>query len=516
MRVGKVFLVGAGPGDPGLLTLKGRDCLRRAQVLVYDRLVGENLLSLVPPEAEKIYVGKSPQKHTLRQEEINQLLVAKAREGKRVVRLKGGDPFVFGRGGEEAQALAREGIPFEVVPGVTAAVAAPAYAGIPVTHRGFASSLGIITGSTDPATKEAPGLPWGKISGLETLIFLMGMANLPTICQKLTENGCSPVTPVALIRWGTTPRQETLVGTLADIVSKAREAGFKSPAVIVVGEVVGLREQLNWFERQPLFGKRIVVTRPRDQAGGLVQKIEALGGEAIEFPTIEIAPPEDYGPLDRALDKIREYQWLIFTSVNGVAGFFKRLYERGGEVRDLYGIKLATIGPRTREELEKWGVRVYCTPGEYRAEALAEVLGKEGIKGQKVLLPRAPGARRTLPESLEKMGAVVEEVPAYRTLPAKKGEEKLREALCRREVHGVTFTSSSTVRHFVETFCSLELPQLLKGVVVASLGPVTTATVRELGLEVTVEAESYTVDGLVAALQKYWEKPKPMRQEAGL
>ncbi|MCL4441304.1 MAG: uroporphyrinogen-III C-methyltransferase, partial [Firmicutes bacterium] len=390
---GFVYLVGAGPGDPGLITVKGLNCIRKADVLVYDRLASPRLLTYARPEAERIYVGKSPDRHAMVQEEINQLLVDKAKEGKVVTRLKGGDPFVFGRGGEEAELLVENHIPFEVVSGITSAISVPAYAGIPVTHRGYTSTLAIITGNEDPS-KDDSSIAWDKIAtGAGTLVFLMGMGNLPGICARLMEFGRPPETPVALIRWGTRPEQRTITGTLENIHQRATEANFKNPAVIVVGEVVKLRDKLAWFENRPLFGRRVIVTRSREQASVLSSAIEALGGEAWEFPTIQIAPPEDFTPLDKAITDVRSYRWIIFTSVNGVKMFFDRMRENKKDIRDLSDVRLCAIGPRTKEELEMRGLMVDYVPGEYRAEEIVEGLRGKVLPGDRVLLPRADIAR---------------------------------------------------------------------------------------------------------------------------
>ncbi|KKM08728.1 HemD protein [Clostridiales bacterium PH28_bin88] len=502
---GKVYLVGAGPGDPKLITLKGLDCIRQSQVVVYDRLVSPKLLGYARPDAELIYVGKSPERHTLPQDEINQLLIIKAKEGLIVTRLKGGDPFVFGRGGEEAQALRQHGIPFEVVPGITAAVAVPAYAGIPVTHRDFSSSVYIVTGNEDP-TKNDSMLAWDKIAtGAGTLVFLMGMANLPHICQRLMEFGRDPQTPVALIRWGTRPEQRTLVGTLENVVERAQAAEFKHPVIIVVGEVVKLREQLQWFERKPLFGRRVVITRARTQAGEFAERIEALGGEAWEFPTIDIAPPTDFGPLDRAVQEVRQYNWIVFTSVNGVESFFDRLRQLEKDIRDLCGIRLCAIGPKTREALESYGLRIEYMPEEYVAEAVVEKFRSENMHGKRVLLPRADIARKLLPEALREMGAIVDEVVAYRTIKGRGDTQRLKEMLRGGSIHAVTFTSSSTARNFVDMLGREEAPSLLSGVTVACIGPITADTARAYGLPVHVIAEEYTIEGLTRALVEYFQ-----------
>lgn len=503
MPAGIVYLVGAGPGDPGLFTLKGREVLEKADVVVYDRLVNPSLLSLARPGAEIIYAGKSPAGHTLTQEEINSLLVERALKGQVVVRLKGGDPFVFGRGGEEAEALVKNGVPFAVVPGVTSAIAAPAYAGIPVTHRDCASTVAIITGNEDPS-KESSGVAWEKIAtGVGTLVFLMGMANLAAIASRLIAHGRSPGTPVALIRWGTWAEQQVLVGTLADVAERAAAAGFTNPVVIVVGEVAGFRERLQWSEGRPLFGRRVLVTRAAEQAGALSGALRSLGAETLEFPVIKIVPPEDYGPLDQAIARIDLYDWLIFTSVNGVEFFFRRLFQLGRDIRELKDNNIGAIGPATCRALHGYGLQVDFMPGEYRAEAIVEGLAGKIYPGRRVLLPRADIARPFLKEALAHFGAVVEEVAVYRTVKDGRSSHLVnlvREYLDRKRIHIVTFTSSSTVRYFADLFHEQELPRLLAGTGVACIGPVTAQTAEELGLKVDVIAGEYTVAGLVTAI----------------
>ncbi|MBS3969636.1 MAG: uroporphyrinogen-III C-methyltransferase [Clostridia bacterium] len=495
-----VYLVGAGPGDPGLITVKGMECIKKADVLVYDRLVNPSLLDHASKNAELIYVGKSPERHTLSQEEINSLLVAKASENKIVTRLKGGDPFVFGRGGEEALELVKNKIPFEIVPGITSAIAVPAYAGIPVTHRGLTSNAAFITGNEDP-TKEDTDIDWAKIStGIGTLVFLMGMANLPKIVEKLMEHGRSPDTPVALIRWGTLPEQVTLTAALKDIVQKAEENKFKNPAIIIVGEVVSLREELKWVEKRPLWGQRVLVTRSRDQASIFSKMIQDLGGEPIEFPTIDIIQPDDYTPLDKAIAAIEDFDWIIFTSVNGVQAFYERLLLKKMDFRQLKGVRICAIGPKTREELEKYGLLVDYVPGEYRAEAIIEKMQGENLKGKKILLPRADIARKILPESLKAMGADVHEVTAYKTVKGNGQLNNVKDLLVNKKINIITFTSSSTVKNFISMFDKNELPELLKGIKLASIGPITTRTAVELGLSIDIEAAEYTLDGLLQAI----------------
>lgn len=496
---GYVYLVGGGPGDPGLLTLKGADCIRKADVLVYDRLASRRLLSLARPECELIYVGKSPLRHTLSQEAINEVLVAKGVQGKIVTRLKGGDPFVFGRGGEEAEALLEAGIPYEIVPGITSAIAVPAYAGIPVTHRDLTSSFTVVTGHEDP-TKNSSAIPWNLLAqGNGTVVFLMGMENLPLIAEKLMEHGRGTDTPVGIIQWGTRPEQRTLVAQLDQVAVEAEKQGFSSPSVIIVGEVVSLREKLHWLEKKPLFGTRIIVTRARHQASALSKAIEDLGGEAWEFPAIELAPPTQSEPLTLAVEKIQSFEWLVFTSVNGVEAFFVEMTRQGRDIRDLAGIELVAIGPATQSALEDRGLKVSFVPAEYRAEAIISGLAGRVLRGQRVLLARAEEARDVLPEALKALGADVWDVPAYRTVVGEGGAE-LRGLLEQKAVDAVTFTSSSTVRNFLKLIGG-EI-SLLQGIKLYSIGPVTSATARELGLEIDGEALHYTIAGLTQALME--------------
>lgn len=504
MKKGLVYLVGAGPGDPKLITLRGLECIKKADVIVYDRLSSPRLLSFAKPSIELIYAGKSPVRHTLKQEEINQVLVEKALEGKIVTRLKGGDPFVFGRGGEEAEALLAHDISFEIVPGITSGIAVPAYAGIPVTHRDFNSTLAFITGNEDP-TKGDTSIEWDKIAtGCGTIVFYMGMANLPNIVEKLMANGRPADTPVGIIRWGTRPEQQTVTGTLADIVEKAKAAKMGHPAIIVVGGVVSLREKMRWFETKPLFGKRVLITRSRSQASVLAEKIESLGGEPYEFPTIEIADPDDFAPLDEAIVEIESYNWLVLTSVNGVQSFMNRMRSSRKDVRSLHGVKLAAIGPKTREEIEKYGIFCEFMPEEFVAEAIIEVFKGEDMKGKKVLLPRADIARKILPDTLRSMGAVVNEAIAYKTVMGEGNTEELIKLLEDKRIHVLTFTSSSTVKNFVRKLGPDNVQRLLDGVMVASIGPITSASARELGLRVDVQAAEYTIDGLTQAVLDYF------------
>lgn len=500
----KVYLVGAGPGDPSLITVKGLDCIKAADVIIYDQLANPKLLSYAKPNAELVYVGKIAGDHTLPQEQINQLLVEKAKSGKTVCRLKGGDPFVFGRGGEEAEELVAAGIEFEFVPGITSAIAVPAYAGIPVTHREYTSNFAVITGHEDP-TKETSSIQWEKLAtSVGTLIFLMGVSNLPLIVEQLLKYGRAKETPVALIRHGTLPKQETLIGTLADISETAKQKKFKPPAIIIVGEVVRLRDKLNWFENKPLFGKRILVTRTRKQASEFAGQLESLGAEVIEFPTIEIIPPDNWKPIDKAISNLPTYDWVIFTSVNGVEKFFERLADKKMDCRQFGNSKLAAIGPATAEALKEKGLIADIVPSEYRAEGILEAFASFDLKGKKILLARAQEARDILPNQLRESGAKVDVVPVYKTVKPKVGtycNTPLPEKL-----DVITFASSSSVRNFVDMFSKKELKTIISGAAIAVIGPITAQTATELGFPITIEATEYTIPGLVTAILSYFEK----------
>jgi uroporphyrinogen III methyltransferase/synthase len=477
--------------------------LASADVVVYDYLANPALLVHAPAGAERIYVGKKAGCHTLSQEEINALLVERGLAGQRVARLKGGDPFVFGRGGEEALALVEARVPFEVVPGITSAVAAPAYAGIPVTHRGLASSFAVITGHEDP-NKVETALDWSRLAtGVDTLVFLMGVGNLPQIAEQLVTHGRPADTPVALVRWGTMPNQQTVTGTLANITGRVEAAGLRPPAVTIIGPVAGLREDLCWFEGRPLFGQRVLVTRTRQQASALSTRLRALGAEAIELPTIEIAPPEAWAPLDSAVAELSSYDWIVFTSVNGVAAFWERLSKARLDARALHGARLAAIGPATAAALEGHGLKADYIPGEYVAEAIASGLGN--VHGLRVLLPRADIARPALADLLRKAGAEVVEVAAYRTLRPPISTGELRDLLANITV--ATFTSSSTVRNLASMAreAGLDLARILADATIACIGPITAETARENQLPLHVIAEEYTIDGLLKALVNHLE-----------
>ena len=498
--VGRVYLVGAGPGDPGLLTVRGLQCLREADALVYDRLANDRLLAEARPDAERIYVGKEPDAHTLTQDEICQLLVRLGLEGKTVCRLKGGDPFVFGRGGEEALALLEVGVPFEIVPGVTSAIAAAAYAGIPVTHRGVATSFAAITGHEDP-TKGESSIRWDRLAtGVDTLVFLMGVGNLPHIVENLVANGRPAGTPVALVRWGTTPKQRVVTGTLADIVERVAAARLKSPALIVVGEVVALREQLKWFDQRPLFGKRVVVTRSREQASALTEKLEALGASVTEAPTIRIEDLADYAEVDSALRQLATYDWVVFTSVNAVQHVRRRLDVLGLDARAFGGVQLCAIGPATGAALRQFGLRPELVPERFVAESVVEAFAEHDLAGKRVLLPRALEARELIPEKLAERGAHVDVVPVYRTVADERSADMLKQLVASGEVDVLTFTASSTVHNFVKLVGEEAAHALPAEVVCASIGPVTSRTAEEYGLTVAVEASEHTIDGLADAL----------------
>jgi uroporphyrinogen III methyltransferase/synthase len=504
LKKGIVYLIGAGPGDPGLITLKGIECIRKADVVVYDYLANPDLLEYVKEGAELIYVGKKSGCSVCSQSQINSIVIQKANEGKVIARLKGGDPFIFGRGGEEAEELAAGGLCFEIVPGVTSAISVPAYAGIPLTHRGITSTVAFITGHEDPK-KDDSDIDWEKIStGAGTLVFLMGVKNLPKIVKNLVVNGRDSKTPVALIRWGTLGKQETLIGNLETIVELAKKKNFSPPAVFVVGDVVNLRGKLNWFETKPLFGRKIVVTRARSQASEFCNLLRGYGAVPIEFPTIDVQPPDSFDALDNAIDSLEGYDWLVLTSVNGVKSFFKRLKVKGRDIRDLKGIKICAIGPRTAQEIEMMGIKIDFLPREYIAEAIAEGLNDRGVKGKKFLLPRAKEAREVLPDEIRKSGGVVDVVPAYENVKPAKDKEALERLFMEGAIDLVTFTSSSTVRNFAEVFDKKKLSGFAEGVTVASIGPITAKTASQYGIETHIMPEKYTIPDLTEAIVDYF------------
>ncbi len=498
---GKVYLVGAGPGDIGLLTIKGMKCLQRAEVVVYDLHLNAQVLNFINHDAEFIYAGKRGGHHTMTQDEINQVLVEKAMEGKIVCRLKGGDPFVFGRGGEEAEVLSRHGIPFEVVPGVSSAVAAPAYAGIPLTHRLYSSSFAVIPGYED-TTKEESAIDWARLAtGVGTLVVLMAVKNLDLLVEKLIRNGRSPETPVAVVRWGTRPDQKTVVSSLGEIVSEVKGKEIKPPAVVIIGEVVRLRSALRWYEDKPMFGQRILVTREHSTG---FEPLEELGAEIIEFPTIEIVPPETYDELDTAIEGIASYSWIIFTSANGVKYFLRRFFEKGNDIRDLKGLRICAVGTKTASEVKRYGMKVDLVPEEFRAEGLIEAFKNMGsqqsavstLKGLKFLLPRAETARELFPEKVRELGGEIDVPVAYRTVRPELHGRRLKRFLKEGRITVATFTSAATFNNFVGIIGS-EAFELLKGVSIAVIGPVTAKAVAKAGLSVDIMPKEATVEAMV-------------------
>lgn len=494
MAPGKVWLVGAGPGDPGLLTLKGARALAQCDVLVYDYLASSAIVGLAPPDCEKIYVGKQAGQHTLSQDEITALIVQLGRAGRNVVRLKGGDVFVFARGGEEAQALHDAGVPFEIVPGITSAIAAPAYAGIPITHRAHNTSFSVSTGHEDPS-KETSTLDFAKLADpKQTVVFLMAMGNLAGIVAELLKHGLPGDKPVAIVREGTKPTQETLVATLDTIVAEVERTKFAAPAIVVIGDVVNERERIRWFDTGPLFGTRVLVTRPTAQADDFAARLWELGAEPVVAPTIAIGPPDDALPAQRTTEAVRDYAWVIFTSRNGVEAFFDRLSERGRDARAFGDAKVAAIGPKTAAALAAHGLRVDFMPSTYVNEAVADGMIERTKPGDRILLFRAQEARDVVPEALRAAGRTVDDVAAYKTTI-------VRDAAFETKVAGadiVTFTSSSTVDGFVANVTDARAA--VAGKIVACIGPITAQTAHAAGIHVDAIADAFTVEGLVHAL----------------
>ena len=495
-KSGEVYLVGAGPGDPGLVTLRAKECIENADAIVYDHLANPETLSWARDDAEIIYAGKEPGGSQLSQQQINALLIDKAREGKQVVRLKGGDPFVFGRGAEEAQAIADAGIPFEIVPGITSAIAGPAYAGIPMTHRAHNSHVTFFTGHEDPAKAES-AIDYAALAKLGgTQVMLMGVERLGSITNEMLKHGVRGDLPVALVRSATTGQQETLTGSLSDIAQKAVANDFKAPAVAVFGEVVALRDGLNWYEKRPLLGKRIVVTRTRKQASALSKKLRALGAQVIELPTIRIEPPTDLREFAELVQDAHIYDWIVFTSANGVEAFFDIFFKLYDDAREIGGACIAAIGPATAQRVKDFHLHVDLQPDEFVAEAVLREFKKQGsIENLRILLVRAEKGRDVLPKELSAAGAIVDEAFAYRTVPETRDTSGARQRLAQDGAELITFTSSSTV----ENFLALGLPWP-KGMRIASIGPITSKTVRDHGLTVDVEARRHDIDGLVQAI----------------
>lgn len=482
------YLIGAGPGDPSLITVKGQKILARADVILYDHLASERLLDLAPAHAEKIYVGKKRAVHEHTQEEISAILVDRAQRGLTVVRLKGGDPFIFARGGEEMEALAAAGLPFEIVPGVTTPLGIAAYTGVPLTHREHSSAVTFVTGHNVEA------IDWGKVGAAETIVLFMGLVNFPAIARALIEKGRSPETPAMAVRWATRPDQETIVGTLENLPQRVSDAAMKPPATIIVGEVVALRDKFNWYERLPLFGQRIVVTRDRTQAADLAEPLEALGAEALLLPVIEIREARDPQPLKDAIARLHSYDWLIFTSANGVRHFIHVLDKSPQDLRTLRA-HICAIGPATKAAVEALHLKVDLMPKEYVAESLVEAFANEDLQFRRILLPRAAVARDLVPRELARRGAQVDVVEAYETVAPAGLSDRVRMVLDRKP-HWITFTSSSTVTNFIAAAGAEPLHEIK----VASIGPITSATLREHGVEPAVEAHPHTVGGLVDAI----------------
>ena len=502
--IGKCFLVGAGPGDLGLVTLRAKECIEQADVIVYDHLANPEMLGWARDDAEIIYAGKKSGEHALGQEEINVLLVEHAHAGKQVVRLKGGDPFVFGRGAEEAKAIVDAGIEFEIVPGITSAIAGPAYAGIPVTHRAENSHVTFFAGHEDPE-KTGSAIDYAALAKLGgTQVMLMGVQRLESIAREMLEQGVREDLPVALVRWATTGRQETLTGTLQNIAQRVADVGFEAPAVVVFGEVVALRESLNWYEKRPLSGKRIVVTRTRKQAGELSAQLRALGAHVFELPTIRIEPPGDLRGFAELVQDAHSYDWIVFTSVNGVEAFFEIFFKLYDDGREIGAARIAAIGPATAQRVKDFHLHVDLQPDEFVAEAVVREFQKQGgVENLRILLARAEKARDVLPQQLSGLGAIVDEGLAYRTVPETRDTTGARRHLLEEGADLITFTSSSTV----ENFLALGLPWP-EGMQVASIGPITSKTARDHGLKIDIEARRHDIGGLVEAIREFFEKGK--------
>ncbi len=486
----KVYLVGAGPGDPELITLKGRRVLQQADSVLYDHLASDHLLDFAPPAAERLYVGKKRAEHVYSQDEICGMLIERARAGKTVVRLKGGDPMIFGRGGEELDALCDAGIPFEIVPGITTPLGIAAYTGVPLTHREHTSAVTFVTGHS------VEHIDWERVGASETVVVFMGLTTIAAIARELIARGRSAETPAMAVRWATRPDQETLTGTLADLPGRIAASGMKPPATIIIGEVVKLRDRFNWYERLPLFGKRIVITRDRSQAGELASRLAVLGADVLELPTIEIRPAFDPEPLDRAIAALETYDWLIFTSANGVRFFMDRLDSSSRDLRALRA-RICAIGPATRSAVEALHLKVDLMPEQYVAESLVAAFANIELSAKRVLLPRAAVARDLVPQELARRGALVDVVEAYRTVVPADAESRAAKVFSTgRKPDWITFTSSSTVKNFL----AVAGRDALAGVRVASIGPVTSSTLRMHGVEIAAEANPFTMEGLVNAL----------------
>lgn len=506
----KVSLIGAGPGDPGLFTLRGKELLAEADVIIYDALANDALLSFAKAGAELIYVGKIASDHALPQHEINELLALKAMEngGQKVARLKGGDPYIFGRGAEEAEYLQKKGVPFEEVPGVSSAIAAPAYAGIPLTHRDYASSLTILTGHESSSKRESSHNWRALAQSGSTLVIVMGMKNLPKITNNLLTAGMDPDTPAAIIYKGTTPEQRSLVTRLAKLPTEAAEKCFANPSVLVVGKVAALTGSLDWFSRKPLLGKSIVVTRAREQASDLAALLTEAGALTLQCPAITVRPLENYDAIDAAVGRLGEYAWLVFTSVNGVKFFWERLRAAALDSRALRGAKIAAIGPATADALAKKGIFADLVPPAYVAEEVVKMLVEyEGasIAGKKILIPRAKEARSALPDGLREAGAIPEVAPVYETVPADGEASRIRELLRENRLDCVTFASSSSVTNFLKLIPPEELRKNPR-VTLAAIGPITEETLESRGLKAAIIPAKYDIPSLCEAIVAHYEK----------
>lgn len=509
-KKGKAYLIGAGPGDPGLITVRGKEILQKTEVLIYDYLAGEKLLDFVPKDAELIYAGKMGGiKHTHTQDEINKMLVDRVRAGKLVVRLKGGDPFIFGRGGEELEELVKAGLNYEAVPGVTSASAAATFAGVPITHRDCTSSVAFITGHERP-DKDETSIAWDKIStGVGTLVFYMGIKNLPTITANLIKHGRDPQTPVAVVRWASMPFQRSVVGTLETIADIVKKEGIKPPALTIVGDVVNYRKKLDWYEGRPLFGKRIVVTRTREQASELVSLLSENGAYCLEHATISIHPPDSWQETDAAIERLQDFDWLLFTSINAIHHFFKRLHKKGLDCRSLHGVSIAAIGRVTADILLEYGLKADLIPESFTGDGLAAAMVEQGLQGKNVLIPRALQARKVLEETITQHGGEVVIAPVYQNVPPVYEGTVLREEIKKGEVDMVTFTSSSTVTNFVSMLNvadDTELQELLKDVKIAVIGPVTAKTALKHGLKIAAQPETFTISAMVDSIVDCFSK----------
>jgi len=509
-KSGRVFLVGAGPGAYDLITVRGADALGRADVLIYDHLVSPELLRLAPPKAKLIYAGKrSGSKKNIEQAELNAMLIEQARSGRVVVRLKGGDPFIFARGGEEAEALARARVAFEVVPGITSAIAGPAFAGVPLTHREHGSFVAFVTGHEDESKGARSTVPWNELVAAVrrggTMVILMATARMSATLDRIRAAGLAAETPAVAVQWATTAAQKAVSATLATLADLSAREGIGAPAVIVVGECAGLREHLKWVERMPLFGRTIAVTRSRATASGFATALRRLGAEVVEFPTIETAPPRSYAALDRAIERLNSFDWIIFTSATGVESFIERIKSRGRDIREIGRASIAAIGPATAARLADYALRVTAVPAEYRAEQIVPAIGIKRIRGKRFLIPRAEVAREALPEILRAKGAgEVVVAPAYRTVKPKGARiERMRELIASGTIDLVTFTSSSTVTNF----CGL-MRAPAKGLKAAAIGPITAASAEERGFEVVVRPARYTIEAMTEGIREYYGSGK--------